>query len=75
LFNILYSSINACSSDCTSIKDVKKKWPDLQSHARRKEVARKRESVKTGGGPTPPELKDGEEKVLHKISIVNNHCA
>jgi hypothetical protein len=35
-----------------------KKWQDLQSHTRRKEVARKREAVKTGGGPTPLELKD-----------------
>jgi hypothetical protein len=75
LFNILYSSINTCSIDCTSIKDVKKKWQDLQSHTRRKEVVRKREAVKTGAGPKPPELKDEEEKVSHKMSIINNYCA
>jgi hypothetical protein len=75
LFNILYCSINACSIDCRSIKDVKKKWQDLQIHTRRKEVVRKRESIKTGGGPKPPELKDGEEKVSHKMSIINNYCA
>ena len=34
-----------------------------------------REAVKTGGGPKPPELKDEEEKVSHKICIINNHCA
>jgi hypothetical protein len=56
-------------------KMLKKKWQDLQSYTRRKEVARKRESVKTGGGPKPLELKDGEEKVSHKFCIINNYCA
>jgi len=52
-----------CSIDSRSIKDVKKKWQDLQSHTRRKDVVRKRGSIKTGGGQKPPELKDWEERV------------
>jgi hypothetical protein len=36
---------------------------------------KERESVKTGGGPKPLELKDGEEKVSHKFCIINNYCA
>jgi hypothetical protein len=34
-----------------------------------------READKTAGGPKPPELKDEEEKVSHKMSIINNYCA
>jgi hypothetical protein len=52
-----------CSIDSRSINDVKKKWQDLQSHIGRKEVVRKRGSIKTGEPPKPPELKNWEERV------------
>jgi hypothetical protein len=36
---------------------------------------RKRGSIKTGGRPKPPELKNWEERVWPKVCIINNHCA
>lgn len=40
----------------------------MQSNTRKKEVARKREAVKTGGGPAPVCLKNWEEKVIGVLS-------
>ncbi|XP_052722077.1 uncharacterized protein LOC128192970 [Crassostrea angulata] len=63
--------VNAtCSSACVrTVKDVKKKWQDIQSHTKKKEANRKSELRKTGGGPSPQGLKCWEEKI---VSILSN---
>lgn len=59
-----------CSSACVrTVKDVKKKWQDIQSHTKKKEANRKSELRKTGGGPSPQGLKCWEEKI---VSILSN---
>lgn len=55
--------LNASSTCQRTVKDVKKKWQDLQSHTKKKEANRKSELKKTGGGPAPPELNCWERKV------------
>ena len=44
-------------------KDVKKKWQDVQSLTKKKEVARLKSARMTGGGPAPPALNGWETKV------------
>lgn len=46
-----------------SRQDIKKKWQDLQGKAKKKEVGRKREMTKTGGGAGPANPTDLEGKV------------
>lgn len=60
--------INASSTGQRTVKDVKKKWQDLQSHTKKKEANRKSELKKTGGDPAPPELKCWERKIVSVLS-------
>lgn len=60
--------INASSTCMRNLKDVKKKWQDLQSHTKKKEASRKLDLKKTGGGPPPPELKCWEQKIISVLS-------
>ncbi|XP_062575193.1 nuclear apoptosis-inducing factor 1-like [Saccostrea cucullata] len=60
--------VNASSTCIRAVKDVKKKWQDIQSHTKKKEANRKAELRKTGGGPPPPELKNWEKKIVSILS-------
>ncbi|XP_061186964.1 uncharacterized protein LOC133195107 [Saccostrea echinata] len=60
--------VNSCFSCVRSVKDVKKKWQDIQSHTKKKAANRKSEMKKTGGGSPPPELKPWEEKIVAVLS-------
>nr|XP_022308062.1 myb-related transcription factor, partner of profilin-like [Crassostrea virginica] len=60
--------VNSSSSCLRTLKDVKKKWQDIQSHTKKKEATRKTEMKRTGGGPPPSELKAWEEKIIGVLS-------
>ncbi|XP_022320722.1 uncharacterized protein LOC111122966 [Crassostrea virginica] len=60
--------VNSSSSCLRTVKDVKKKWQDIQSQTKKKEANRKSEMRKTGGGPHPSELKPWEEKIVAVLS-------
>ncbi|CAG2192788.1 unnamed protein product [Mytilus edulis] len=61
-------SINSCNIQSRSVTQVKKKWLDLQSDARKKESKRRRDSSMTGGGPAPPEIDSNELKIISVTS-------
>lgn len=46
------------------MKEIKKKWQDIQSAAKKREVGRLKTQRLTGGGPPPSEIKDWEKMVL-----------
>ncbi|XP_046374464.1 uncharacterized protein LOC124147755 [Haliotis rufescens] len=48
-------------------KDIKKKWTDIKSQARRKAASLKREICATGGGPPPQPLNEVEERIVSLI--------
>lgn len=51
LWDSICAKVNALSKGvCRSTQDVKKRWQDMQSAAKKKEVKRKHEIKKTGGG-------------------------
>lgn len=53
---------------------MKKKWQDIQSAAKKREVSRLKTQRLTGGGPPPSDIKDWEKKVLsfnlHNLSFI-----
>lgn len=58
------------------MKEIKKKWQDIQSAAKKREVGRLKTQRLTGGGPPPSEIKDWEKKVLcfnlHNLVIIES---
>ncbi|XP_078331574.1 uncharacterized protein LOC144625239 [Crassostrea virginica] len=61
--------VNSSSSCLRTLKDVKKKWQDIQSHTKkRKQQGRKTEMKRTDGEPPPSELKAWEEKIIGVLS-------
>ncbi|XP_071143901.1 nuclear apoptosis-inducing factor 1-like isoform X1 [Mytilus edulis] len=67
-WNSITESINSCNIQSRSVTQVKQKWLDLQSDARKKENKRRRDSLMTGGGPAPPEIDSNELKIISVTS-------
>lgn len=47
---------------------IKKKWQDIQSAAKKREVGRLKAQRLTGGGPPPSDIKDWEKKIVGIMS-------
>ena len=54
----------------SQVVDIKKKWKDIQSLAKKKEATRLQEASRTGGGPPPQDdLKSWEKCKIRKFMI------
>lgn len=65
---VITDSINAIGGCGRTLKEVKKKWQDIQSAAKTREVGRLKTQRLTGGGPPPSEIKDWEKKIIGIMS-------
>lgn len=61
------------------MKEVKKKWQDIQSAAKKREVGRLKTPRLTGGGLPPSDIKAWEKQVLsfnlHNLVIIESGCS
>ncbi|XP_056009439.1 uncharacterized protein LOC125680059 [Ostrea edulis] len=62
------NSINAVGGSGRTLKEVKKKWQDVQSSTKKKEVDRLKIQRQTGGGPPPTDIKEWERKIVGIMS-------
>lgn len=61
--------VNSVSVCGRTLVQVKKKWQDVQSMAKKKEVARLQKHRKMGGGPYAGDLKEWEKVVNQRIFL------
>ncbi|XP_062590294.1 uncharacterized protein LOC134251883 isoform X1 [Saccostrea cucullata] len=64
----IMNSINAIGGCGRTLKEVKKKWQDIQSSTKKREVERLKTQRQTGGGPPPTDIKDWEKKIIGIMS-------
>ncbi|XP_022290481.2 uncharacterized protein LOC111102122 [Crassostrea virginica] len=67
-WDFIVASINVLGGNGRTVKEVKKKWQDLQTQTKKKEVSRKRSLMQTGGGPPVPEINEWEKKIIGIMS-------
>ncbi|XP_067668034.1 myb/SANT-like DNA-binding domain-containing protein 4 [Haliotis asinina] len=67
LWNEIAEKINANANTKRDGDEVRKKWTDFRSSVKKKEMTRRREMKKTGGGPCPQQLSEVEERVASLI--------
>lgn len=61
-------AVNAVGVTATSTQEVRDKWKNLQSHAKREFSSFKSEEKKTGGGPAPPNPSEASLKIINMFS-------
>ncbi|XP_055997818.1 uncharacterized protein LOC125647092 [Ostrea edulis] len=64
----LIFGINAVGGSDRTLKEVKKKWQDVKSSTKKKEVDRLKIQRQTRGGPPPTDIKERERKIVGKMS-------
>ncbi|XP_066026245.1 nuclear apoptosis-inducing factor 1-like [Pocillopora verrucosa] len=61
-------AVNAVGVTARSTQEVRDKWKNLQSHAKREFSSFKSEQKKTGGGPAPPNPSEASLKIINMFS-------
>ena len=61
-------AVNAVGVTAKSTQEIRDKWKNLQSHAKREFSSFKSEQKKTGGGPAPPNPSEASLKIINMFS-------
>ena len=61
--------MNSVSATVRTDIEVKKKWQDMQSIAKKRESSRRRQMRETGGGVGPAPLSSLDEKVRFAVFV------
>lgn len=65
IYTFVHYRINANSNYKRGKEQIRKKWQDLQAAAKKKDQQRKKEIQMTGGGSSPKDLTQTEQKVSY----------